>query len=72
MLPCFGREHYRLSVTDSCQCRDDDRTKMRFRIPVSVVNIAHFQEINELGPRPGTSIGCHYLLPVQSWAHDNW
>ena len=60
MLPCFGREHYRLSVTDGCQWRDDDRTSVRFRIPVSVVNIAHFQKLNEIGATPRN---LHQLTP---------
>ncbi len=28
MLPCVGREHYRLSVTDDCRWRGDDATSM--------------------------------------------
>jgi hypothetical protein len=63
MLPCFGREHYRLSVTDSCQWRDDHRTSVRFRIPVSVVNIAHFQKLNEIGATPRS---LHQLTPFAS------
>lgn len=60
MLPCFGREHYRLSVTDGCQWRDDDRTSVRFRIPVAVVNIAHFQKLNEIEATPRN---LHQLTP---------
>jgi hypothetical protein len=49
MLPCVGREHYRLSVTDGCRWLGDDKTSMRFRIPELLVNIAHFRKIDELG-----------------------
>jgi hypothetical protein len=49
MLPCVGREHDRLSVTDDCRWRGDDGTSMLLRVPESLVNIAHFQKINELG-----------------------
>jgi hypothetical protein len=41
MLPSVGREHYRLSVTDGCRGRGDDGTSIRFRVPESVINIAH-------------------------------
>jgi hypothetical protein len=44
MLPCVGREHYRLSVTDSCRWRGADGANMLFRVPESLVNIAHFQK----------------------------
>jgi hypothetical protein len=44
MLPCVGREHYRLSVTDGCRWRGGDGTSMLFRIPEWLVNIAHFQK----------------------------
>jgi hypothetical protein len=43
MLPCVGREHYRLSVTDSCRLGADG-ANMLFRVPESLVNIAHFQK----------------------------
>ena len=46
MLPCFGREHYRLSVTDVCRWRGGDGTSMRFGVPAAMVNIAHFPEFN--------------------------
>src|ERR1700726_4461164 len=46
MLPCFGREHYRLSVTDVCRWRGGDGTRMRFRVPAAMVKIAHFPEFN--------------------------
>jgi hypothetical protein len=46
MLPCVGRERYRLSVTDVCRWRGGDGTSMRFRVPEPLVNIAHFPEFN--------------------------
>jgi len=52
MLPCVGREHYRLSVTDGCRWRGGDETSMRSGFPESLVNIAHFQTINELAAAP--------------------
>jgi hypothetical protein len=47
MLPCVGREHYQLSVTDVCRGRVGDETIMLFRVPEWLVNIAHFQKSNE-------------------------
>jgi hypothetical protein len=45
MLPCVGREHYRLSVTDGCRCWGDDESSMRFRVPKWLVNIAHYSKL---------------------------
>jgi hypothetical protein len=53
MLPCFGREHYRLSVTDVCRWRGGDGTSMRFRVPAAMVKIAHFPEFNRPSDRLG-------------------
>jgi hypothetical protein len=50
MLPCVGREHDRLSVTDSCRWRSGDGTSMLFRVSELLVNIAHFPKL--------------YLVPV--------
>jgi hypothetical protein len=50
MLPCVGREHYRLSVTDSCRWPGGDETSMLFRVSELLVNIAHFPKL--------------YLIPV--------
>ena len=49
MLPCVGREHDRLSVTDSCRWRSGDGS-MLFRVSELLVNIAHFPKL--------------YLVPV--------
>src|ERR1700680_2178044 len=48
-LPCIGRERAALSVTDGCRWRGGDGTSMLFRVPESVVNIAHFQKLNGVG-----------------------
>jgi hypothetical protein len=53
MLPSVGREHYRLSVTDGCRGRGDDGTSIRFRVPESVINIAHIpKEFRGYGVAP--------------------
>jgi hypothetical protein len=48
-LPCIGRERAALSVTDGCRRRGGDVTTMLFRVPEALVNIAHFQKLNEIG-----------------------
>ena len=53
MLPCFGREHYRLSVTDVCRWRGGDGISMRFRVPAAMVKIAHFPEFYRPSDRLG-------------------
>ena len=63
MLPSVGREHYRLSVTDGYRGRGDDGTSIRFRVPESVINIAHIpKELRDMESRPGTFVEC----PVQA------
>jgi hypothetical protein len=57
MLPCVGREHYRLSVTDSCRWRGGDRTSMQQHIACLLVKIAHSRRFNKLG---------HCVMPVLS------
>jgi hypothetical protein len=45
----LGREHRRLSVTDGCLRQGDDGASLLFRVPEPLVNIAHFQKLNQLG-----------------------
>jgi hypothetical protein len=44
LTPWIRREHYRLSVTDSCRWRDGDGPNMRVQLRSRVVNIAHIIE----------------------------
>jgi hypothetical protein len=58
MLPCVGREHYRLSVTDSCRRRGGDRDNMQHCIACLLVKIAHSRKFNKSG---------HRVVPLLSW-----
>ena len=71
MLPCIGREHYRLSVTDGCRCWGDDESSMRFRVPKWLVNIAHYSKLytrgngpssGKLRPSSGDALGPRYRM----------
>ena len=50
-FPRLGGSITGLSVTDSCRWLDGDETSMRFQIPESLVNIAHFSKKH--GPSAG-------------------
>ena len=68
MLPCVGREHYRLSVTDGCRCWGDDEISMRLRAPKWLVNIAHYAKLYTRGNGPGSG----KLRPSSGDALDWW
>jgi hypothetical protein len=51
MLPCFGREHYRLSVTDGCRWRGGDWNNLQHCIACLLVKIAHSRKFNKSGRR---------------------
>jgi hypothetical protein len=52
-LPCIGREHDRLSVTDGCRWRRGDGVNVQQRMACRLVKIAHSRKFNRAGHRGG-------------------
>jgi hypothetical protein len=52
MLPCIGREHYQLPVTDGCRSRDDDKITCASECRSRWSILLTFKNLNALGATP--------------------